>query len=152
MIYKFLLSLVLAVAVSGNLQAAGGGDSGYDSVKVAPEYKKAVRAIDKENYAKAVELLQQVIDDDPKDANAWNYLGFSHRKMGDFDEALTAYQKALAIRPYHKGALEYLGELYLQTDQPEKARAQLEKLDQTCFFGCREYRELKEKIAQYEAG
>ena len=45
MIYKFLLSLVLAVAVSGNLQAAGGGDSGYDSVKVAPEYKKAVKAI-----------------------------------------------------------------------------------------------------------
>ena len=155
MFNKIMMSLVLSVAVSGNLFAdggGGGGSDGYGGVKVAPEYKKAVKAIKKEDYAKAMELLQMVIDDDPEDANAWNYMGYSLRKTGQFDEALAAYQKALAIKPKHKGALEYLGELYLQTDQPEKARAQLDKLDKACFFTCKEYRMLKAKIAQYEAG
>ena len=152
MFNKILPGLVLALAVAGNLYAdGGGGDGGYSGVKVAPEYKKAVKAIKKEDYAQAIDLLQTVIDDDPEDANAWNYLGYSLRKQGRFDEALIAYQKALAIKPRHKGALEYLGELYLQTDQPEKARAQLEKLDKACFFSCKEYRMLKEKIAQYDA-
>jgi len=51
-----------------------------------------------------------------------------------------------------QGALEYLGELYLEIGQLEKAKLQLENLDKACFFPCKQYRELKEEIEKYEAG
>ena len=38
------------------------------------------------------------------------------------------------------------------TGQPELARAQLEKLDEACFFTCKEMKLLKKRIAEYEGG
>ncbi len=64
---------------------------------------------------------------------------------------MIAYQKALAIKPDHRGANEYIGELYLETGKPAKARERLKVLDSACFFGCEEYDELKAAIAAYEA-
>ena len=52
--------------------------------------------------------------------------------------ALPAYNKALAIDPKHRGANEYLGELYLQLGDLAKAEERLEKLDDICFYGCGE--------------
>ena len=83
-------------------------------------------------------------------ADAWNYLGLSNRKLKKFDKALNAYQKALAIDPNHRGANEYLGELYLQTNDLANARKRLIKLDDICTFGCEEYDDLKDAIAAYE--
>ena len=62
-----------------------------------------------------------------------------------------AYKKALAIDPDHRGANEYLGELYLQTGDLAKARVRLDKLDGICFFGCEEYDDLKRAIKAFEA-
>jgi hypothetical protein len=59
----------------------------------------------------------------------------------------------LALEPEHKGAHEYLGELYLQTGQPEKAEAQLEKLAHICGLeGCEEYEVLRVAIADFKRG
>jgi tetratricopeptide (TPR) repeat protein len=80
-----------------------------------------------------------------------NYLGYSHRKLGHFDESLVWYQKALAANPNHRGANEYLGELYLQMGDLAKAEERLNKLDDLCFFGCEEYDDLKQEIAEYKA-
>jgi hypothetical protein len=55
----------------------------------------------------------------------------------------------LQIDPQHRGANEYLGELYLQIGQLDKAEERLEVLDKECFFGCEEFDELKEAIADY---
>jgi tetratricopeptide (TPR) repeat protein len=68
-----------------------------------------------------------------------------------FDEAMVNYQKALQIEPRHLGANEYLGELYLQLDQPEQAEERLQVLDKACFFGCHEYDELKQAIEAYRS-
>lgn len=130
--------------------ADGGGES--DTSSQSSEYQTAVKAIEIEDYTKAVGLLQTVIDNNPKNANAWNYMGYSLRHLRKYDEALAAYEKALQIKPKHKGALEYLGELFLETGQLEKAKIQLKNLDKACFFSCKEYRELKEKIENYKAG
>lgn len=116
------------------------------------DYKKAVKAIKQEDYSTAVGLLEKVVAKDPDDADAWNQMGFSLRNLQQFDDSLAAYEKALAINPKHKGALEYLGELYLMTDQPDLAQAQLEKLDDACFLSCKELRKLKKRIAAYKGG
>src|SRR5262245_58217692 len=55
-------------------------------------------------------------------ADVYNLMGFSLRKTGDQKQAFTYYQKALDFDPQHKSALEYLGELYVETGQIEKAK------------------------------
>ena len=47
-----------------------------------------------EDYTTAIELLQQSLDKNPKNANAWNYMGYSLRNLKRYDEALAAYEKA----------------------------------------------------------
>jgi len=83
-------------------------------------------------YDEAIPLLKNVVAKNPNDADAWNYLGFASRHLGKNAEALDFYNKALALDPKHKGAHEYLGELYLQTKQPAKAQEQLAILQGMC--------------------
>ncbi|MDH3630402.1 MAG: tetratricopeptide repeat protein [Gammaproteobacteria bacterium] len=123
---------------------ADGGDSG-DSSRLAP-FKKLIKA---EKYQQAIAELDEALSDKPDNADLLNLLAYSHRKLGHFDIALENYLKALKIDPEHRGANEYLGELYLQLGQPEKAEELLAVLDKECFFGCEEYDELKQAIEDY---
>ena len=146
MLIKYALAFVLTVGLASAAMAAGSTSSSKPSKLAVAE--KAVKA---GNYNRAIELLQKVVAAKPGNADAWNYLGFSHRKLKKFGQAMTAYQKALAIDPQHRGANEYLGELYLQTGDLAKAKERLKKLDDVCFFGCEEFDDLKEAIKVYEA-
>jgi tetratricopeptide (TPR) repeat protein len=92
-----------------------------------------------------------VIRDKPGHADALNYLGYSHRKLGEFKQSLAYYTKALEIDPGHRRANEYLGELYLQMGQLSSAEKQLARLDDLCFWGCKELDDLKSAIKQYRA-
>ena len=87
-----------------------------------------------------------------KDADIYNYLGFSYRKIGNLEKASQYYNKALEISPKHKGALEYQGEMFLTLGQLPKAEANLKKLGKLCFLGCKEEKMLKESIMKYNKG
>jgi len=89
-------------------------------------------------------------EEDPEDADVLNLLGYGYRKTGDFDQSRGYYLQALAIEPKHRGANEYLGELYLETGQLDKAEERLAVLDKACWIGCEEYTELKESIDKYK--
>ena len=147
---KFLsaFTLSLFLASSGAFAAASWNDS---SSERNVDFAAAMSKIKAGDYTGAIDSLLKVTKAEPKNADAYNYLGYSHRKLGQFDEALGYYQTALKIDPEHLGANEYLGELYLQTAQLPKAEKQLDILDDLCFFGCSEYRELKKKIAEYKS-
>lgn len=119
-----------------------------------PKYSggdEARQAIDEGNYDKAIGMLLEANSKQPGNADTLNLLGFSHRKLGRFDEALKYYTEALAIEPKHRGANEYLGELYLETNQLPKAEERLAVLDDACVFGCDEYNDLKAAIEAYRA-
>ncbi len=64
-------------------------------------------------YSTALGKFQQAVRLDPKLHAAWNYLGYTHRKLGDYDDALEAYEHALALRPGYPEAIEYRAEAYL---------------------------------------
>jgi Flp pilus assembly protein TadD len=80
-------------------------------------------------------------------------MGYSHRKLGNFDKALEEYRTALKLDPGHRGAHEYLGELYLETDRLADAEKELGTLKKSCpWFGkCEEYDDLKGEIEKYRA-
>ena len=82
----------------------------------------------------------------------YNYLGFSHRKLGKMEKAAFFYNKALEINPKHKGALEYQGEMFLTLNQIGKAEENLKKLDKICFLGCSEFDKLKKSIMDKKSG
>ena len=113
---------------------------------MADKLDKAESAIDARNYQDAIPILEDVVETDPENANAYNLLGFAFRTIGDY------YDQALTIDPKHKGAYEYLGELYLKLGQLEKAEAQLARLDDICIFSCEEYDDLKAAIETYKTG
>jgi Flp pilus assembly protein TadD len=81
-------------------------------------------------------------------ADVYNLMGFSLRKSGDYKQAYTFYRKALDFDPQHKGALEYLGELYVETGQLDKAKENVALLQKICPAGCEELSDLQEAIAE----
>ncbi len=74
-------------------------------------------------------------------------LGFSFRKTKDFSRAERNYKRALRLDPEHKGALEYMGELYLETKRREKAEELLARLEKLCPGGCEELEDLRAAFA-----
>ena len=72
--------------------------------------------------------------------------GFSQRKLGDYENGLKNYLKALELDPNHKGAHEYLGQLYVETGKMEKAREHLVILERLCPKGCEERSDLSKAI------
>lgn len=146
-----LIAFVFAFGVSGQTALAAGGGGGTSSKPKSAAFLEAASLVKDKKFADAIPLLTKAVESDPKDADAHNLLGYSHRKLGDFDSALGHYKTAIKLDPDHLGANEYLGELYLQIGDLEKAEERLSKLDWACLFGCEEYSELKEAIAAYKA-
>ena len=137
--------------------AAGGGSGGIDMPKaqtkpVDPNFAQAKAMIEQKNYAGALPLLQQVVQSDPRNADAYTLMGYATRAGGNPNGSLQYYTQALAIDPKHIGAHEYLGEAYLMLDRPAEADQMLARLDSLCVFGCTEYRTLKTAIANYKQG
>jgi len=140
------LFIVLTIAASSlNPAQADGGEYQDKKSPMAPFQE----LISDEKYEQAITELDKALRDDPDNADMLNLMAYSHRKLKHYDIALDYYQKALQIDPQHRGANEYLGELYLQIGQPDKAEERLEVLDKECFFGCEEFDELEEAIAEY---
>ncbi len=149
------LALGLAVgagAWSASALAAGSSSSSTSSSgdRAAKRYAKAVKEIKKGDYDDAIKLLRKVVDKKPRNADAHNLLGFSYRKLEKFEPARKHYARALKLDPNHKGALEYLGELYLQTGNLKDAEALLTRLAAACPGGCEEREDLTVKIAAFK--
>ena len=139
--------LLLAAPIPAH--AAGSGDDNNTSSSgpsTDDKYDMAVRAVDAKDYRKAISLLNDVIDEKPRNPNALNYLGYSHRKSGDYARAVTYYKKALSLDPEHKGANEYLGQAYVELGNLNAAVERLDALEKVCGIHCDEYISLKTSI------
>jgi Flp pilus assembly protein TadD len=146
---RVVLGLALALVLTPSVVSAASESD--PAPKKDANYVAAEMAVKANDYRGAITLLEKVVKTNPKNAGAFNYLGYSYRKLGDFDRALGHYQQALKLDPDHRGAHEYLGELYLQMNDLVRAQQHLDRLDKICIFGCEEYTDLKEAIKAYKA-
>ena len=152
---KTILSFFILFLFTGNVFSAGssGGDGGnksnYDqAVKLIKSAKKDEEKGKKDKasskYEKAFKLLVKSNKEKPNKADTLNYLGFTSRKLGDFENGEKYYLQGLELDPNHIGINEYLGELYVATNRHNLAVERLEIL-KNC--NCEEYEELKAIIA-----
>ena len=150
---KKLFIILTSLIISSSLMAAGSDSSSSSSSKTSL-YEDAVKLVKragkfekkektekaKKLYTEAFNKLEKAHKSDKKNPDILNYMGFTSRKVGNFDEAEKFYLKGLNIRPNHNGINEYLGELYVQTNRIDKANERLEVL-KNC--NCKEYGELE---------
>ena len=152
---KIILTLSFLFFVNSNVYAAGsdGGSSAkktdYDKavllIKSAKKYEKKGKSEKaKKVYSKAQKLLIKSNEKKPGKADTLNYLGFTTRKLGDFENGEKYYLQGLAVNPKHKGINEYLGELYVATNRHNLA---VERLGVLEGCNCEEYDQLKAVIA-----
>lgn len=66
-----------------------------------------------DHYAAALSRFMQAAKLAPNMHEAWNYVGYANRKLGNYDVALAAYERALTLHPGYPEALEYRGEAFL---------------------------------------
>ena len=149
----FMLAAAVALGTTAAFAMGGSSDKPAPAAPtVDANYTKAKALIEAKDYAGAMPLLQQVVAKDPKNADAYNLMGFATRKSGDANGSLQYYNQALGIDPKHLGAHEYIGEAYLMLGKVAEAEQELAKLDALCVFGCVEQRTLKQAIADQKAG
>ena len=154
MIKKLFVIMFLTLITTYSF--AAGSDSSSSS-KVKSNYDKAVEAIKfakkyeakgklekaKKRYAKAQKLLLKSNSEKPNKADTLNYLGFTTRKLGDYENGEKYYLQGLEVEPGHIGINEYLGELYVATNRMDLAKERLQILE-SC--NCEEYAQLKQII------
>ena len=115
------------------------------------DYAAGKKAVEEKQWTVAADYFRRATLQDPKNADAWNMLGYSSRWAGKYPDAFDAYGRALALEPFHRGANSYLGVAYGKTNDLVKARAQLAKLENICGNkDCDEYKALDKAIAEYK--
>ena len=151
----FVIFLILIIPTQGFSAGSSSSDSGnnssYSVTTKNIDLNAAESAINRKEYKKAIVELNKILAEKPNHADAWNLLGFSARKSGDFKTAKTAYTKALSINPKHTQAMEYMGEMYLSLNQPAKAEELLSRLEKLCSYNCQDRDLLKSAIEKYKA-
>ena len=147
--------MIFATTFLTNAYSAGSTDSGSDKtksdydkavtlIKLAKKYEKKGKEVKAtKNYEKAQKLLIKSNNQTPNKADTLNYLGFTTRKLGDYEKGEKYYLQGLDLEPNHNGINEYLGELYVITNRFDLARERL-KILENC--NCEEFNELKEVI------
>jgi tetratricopeptide (TPR) repeat protein len=99
-------------------------DAEGDAAKASDPAKKQKLA-DKaqKGYTKARDYFLAAVDARSDMYQAWNYIGFAHRKLGDYDKAIAAYDQALSLNPGYGEAVEYRAEAYLALGRLDDAKA-----------------------------
>ena len=159
MLKKILITIFICSIFTTNVFSAPSGSdstaktkSSYDEavnlIKKAKKFEKKGK-VEKANkqYEKARKLLIKSNNKIPNKPDTLNYLGFTTRKLGDFEGGEKYYLEGLAIDPKHIGINEYLGELYVVTKRHNLA---VERLQVLKGCNCKEYEQLEKIIAGKE--
>ncbi len=159
-----LLGLLVAILPAGPAGAitGAGGAAPPAATTGSDDYAAGVAAFDHQDWQGVIDHMAKVIEDRPWEDEAYNLSGFAYRKLGKYNQALKFYDQALKLNPHNRGALEYLGEAYLEMDRPKDAQAMLDRLNEECQRladsaggqqpDCQAREDLEEAIAVYHAG
>ena len=107
----------------------------------AAGYRVAYDTIyERNDYATAIAELKSLGHDDHP--NVANLIGYSYRKLGDYEQSQVWYERALKADPNHVLTWQYYGLWQLERGNREQALYHLSRIAAICGTGCDEYRSL----------
>jgi tetratricopeptide (TPR) repeat protein len=146
----------------------GGGGGGIDTTGNPPAdtskakgKKKSERFLDgyrtayatiyqRHDYATAIAQLKALKRNDHPDVA--NLIGYSNRKLGNYEESKVWYEAALKADPSHVRTWQYYGLWQLEQGREAQAKVHLDKIASICGTSCPEYRSLAEAMGTVAAG
>jgi tetratricopeptide (TPR) repeat protein len=158
------LAIGSATALGASGGGGGGGGSGTPSCKHGTVYdsathqcvRKGASLDDKYLYQQGRDLALAGRYDEAltalnavksPDSMTLTMIGYATRKLGNYDEGLAFYAKALALDPNNVNTHEYLGEAYAEKGKLDLAKAELIKVSAVCGTTCEQYQDLSKAIA-----
>ena len=117
----------------------------FDDPAFAHGYRAAYSAVyDRTDYASAIEQLKALGHDDHP--NVANLIGYSYRKLGDYNLSQVWYERALKSDPNHVLTWNYYGLWQIEQGNREQAEYHLSRIAAICGIDCAEYRSLAEAL------
>lgn len=138
-----------ALPLAAILLSALPASAAFDETDPRPDLAVAKAQIEAGSADLAITPLRDWLVNEPNDADVLNLLGYAYRKLERWQVSRTYYDRALKLEPAHLGALEYMGELELQTGNAPAARTLLIRLQKACPDGCHELDDLLEAFKEY---
>lgn len=154
-----LFAVVPILAPSGSAAVAAGGDepsppatdsgtkgkkkksSQRDDDGFITGYRAAYATVyDRADYVQAIDQLKALGQDDRADVA--NLIGYSYRKLGNYQLSQVWYERALKADPAHVRTWQYYGLWQLEQGQREQAQYHLGRIRDLCGTDCAEYRSL----------
>ena len=143
-----ILLAVFAALIAPQLPAlADGGMQSFSNNATDPTFLAGKKAIDAKDWKKAISIFNGIR---AADADVLNYVGYAQRNLGNYDDAINSYRRALVMDSDHRGANEYIGEAYLLMNNLALAERHLAALSRICGPGCEEYKDLAREVAEYK--
>jgi tetratricopeptide (TPR) repeat protein len=111
-------------AYNQGVRAVKAADKLSKTAEEATDDKKKTKAEDKakRQYENARGYFAAALQRKADMYEAWNYVGYTSRKLGDYDKALAAYAEALRLNPAYNEAIEYRGVAYLGLNRIDDAK------------------------------
>lgn len=151
-----------ALAIASSVPAVTWDDEPPPASPGEADYAAGMAAFRREDWKEVIRNMSLVVKRRPWHDDAYNRMGYAYRKLGDYPRAIEHYNRALELNPYHRGAMEYLGETYLERGCRIRAREILERLARVCrrvFPGnsaaswksrCEEWQELNRAVEAHK--
>lgn len=123
-----------------------GKHSSVDDPKFLQDYRAAYATIyERHAYADAIDRLKALDHDDRADVA--NLIGYSYRKLGNYQLSSLWYERALKADPNHVRTWQYYGLWQVEQGNSQQAQYHLAKLAQLAGADSEEYRSLARAIA-----
>ena len=122
-----------------------GKRSSLEQDRFSAGYRAAYTTIyDRHDYASAIEQLKALGHDEM--AAVANLIGYSYRKLGDYQSSKVYYELALKDDPNHVRTWQYYGLWQLEQGNREQAQYHLNKIASLAGTGSSEYRSLADAL------
>ncbi len=96
--------------------------------KVIEYFEKGIQAIRIRNYPLAIRFFNNLIEEEPNFAEAWNKRATVYFMMGDFDKSMMDIIKTLELEPRHFGALDGMSLIFIHQGQYQEALKVYDKM------------------------
>ena len=109
---------------NGGVRLVEKGDSVSADASRQADARKQQKARSKaeSSYGGALKKFMRATELQPSMYQAWNYVGYTNRKLGNYEAALQAYDRALRLKPDYAEAIEYRGHAYLGLNRLSEAK------------------------------